>query len=184
MSHVHYSDGNLVAVGGAPLDCWDICGFTAVYRRSSNESNIWKLHGNPIPPQSSFFRRLQAYTYQMHGYYVSLSGDGKGLAVGTIEGYSAMEVRSADLVTQVYKWNTSTKDWVTIGEKISKPHYSYETARSILPLRSIALSDDALAIGSFYSVDVFDLTVIGNVSTWISREVDLNSTDSTRGLVG
>ena len=80
------------------------------------------------------------------------------------------------------------KDWVTIGEKISKPHYSYETARSILPLRSIALSDDAkvLATGSFHSVDVFDLTIIGNnVSTWISREIDFdfNATHSM-GLVG
>ena len=187
----------MVAVGGTTPQCGS--GVAEVYTRSSNETNISKLRGNAItaPP---LWRNLAASYSPPHPYYVSLSGNGERLALGMIESMYC-PTRTDNLITQVYRIVTKSATieeiwsplgeaisyqetiieemWSPLGDAISKQHYVGDPARSLLPLQSLTLSDDAmvLAISSLNSVDVFSWN--DTVYNWIQREVDLEMPDSS-----
>ncbi len=158
-----------------------------VYERFNNATGVgWGLHGTPVPNPDAWRRRLALSYYQIHGYYVSLSGNGEGMAIGSLTGEftteTSEEYDSAELVVRIYSFNTTSREWSSVGEEISRrQHYLYDTPRSILPQRSLVVSHDAtvVAIGSFNSVDAYSW----NGTTWASRQVDLNITESM-GLVG
>lgn len=181
LSHfLNLSDGILVGIGG---EYWE-GDYVGVYKRHNNESAIiWESHGNIIP----LTQRSVMMPLFLNSFYVSLSGNGKHLAVGTIEGTDVSEYgKSYDsLVTQVYRWDAIMEGWIAMGEQIIhyEPYTLYDTGRSIWPSRSIVLSEDAtvLAIGSSsHFVDVYSWNE--TVAAWISREVGLNNTTDLKGL--
>ena len=184
LTFLNLSDGNLVGIGGEYAEG----DYAGVYKRYNNESTIiWESHGNIIPLTPQGFKRSWFAPLFLNSFYVSLSGNGKGLAVGTIEGSDTSEYgKSYDsLVTQVYRWDAIKEGWIAMGEQIIhyEPYTLYDTGRSIWPSRSIVLSEDAtvLAIGSSSNfVDVYFWNE--TVKAWILREVGLNNTTDLKGL--
>lgn len=179
-------DGNKLAISGAASCFACETGYAAVYSRPEKGSTSWELQGNPIPAKSSqWTRHLLIDSYQMHGHYISLSGNSEGVAVGSLQGSILPSglINDARLVTQVYRWNATAQDWSSMGQEITREHYVGASPRLLWPPRSIVLSDDGmvLAIGSSFSVDVFSWDA--DSSSWIPREVDLHVTESM-GLVG
>ena len=176
-------DGSMVAVGAMDgVRFWS--GYDVeVYKKQTvkTDGEQWIRFGNPISVS------WQLYSDNHPGYYVSLAGNGEGIAVGTIfvqyVGEDRRSVRSVDLHVQLHKWNADLEEWGPAGSAISKTHYIDATPRSEFPLQSIKLSHDSsvLAIGSSNSADVYHWDE--SALNWVPREIDLNVTDSM-GLVG
>ena len=156
------SDGKTIAIG-APAYYWDdsLPGYVRVFSLDGidnlgNGDLMWKQIGKDITGRSAG---------DNFGYSVSLSDDGKTLAVGAnyangIEGNDYGHVR-------VYRRNDSESDWTNIGNDI-EGEFSYDNLGE-----SVSLSGDGstVAIGSYYLNSDFYTAEVG---VYV-----LDSTDST-----
>jgi len=187
------SDGRTVAIGSAKFetpvevydrygnDVQDFVGYQFGYDDDyfsgiNAESSQWTLRLNATVPLTSAPWKRAAISFEYEGYYVSLSGKGDKVAIGTIVGtqYSNdFGDQQGDLVVDVYQWNAP--EWIRLGQAIRTRHFRYsDSIRFIWPLKSLALSSDGLilAIGSRVSTDVYAWDDVA--SDWIPRENKTN----------
>ena len=79
----------------------------------------------------------------------------------------------------MYKWDEAK--WVQLDRRIRKNFYFDEAFRDQVPLKSVVIKGNTLAIGSKSSVDVYSWSETS--SKWITREIELVPSD-VNGLVG
>ncbi len=121
------SDGAMLAIG-AQSDCFPV----EVYKKVNGG---WAIHSNPNDYCGQDQRNLAAAAGFYHGYYISLSGNGERLVIGSIKYYetsdTVAEYDNADLVVQTYHWNETTEIWDMVEDKdgtlsTPRPLFLYE----------------------------------------------------------
>jgi hypothetical protein len=157
-------DGNVVVIGGEPLSSNEDS--PQVYTRGSDG---WFPRGNFTDP-NLFFRAISQYT--KNGYYVSISGDGDVVAVGSLLGLVEPGPVFVDmaLLVQTYRWNGS--DWGIWGGEIgdrSVDHFLNDSTRGEIPLRSVVLSADGLVLAIGRKEHVVVYMWDEKVTDWVSR---------------
>lgn len=174
-------DGESIAIGGADMDTISLTGKNTDggAKVFTWKNGNWEQRGNVTIDRPSS-RKLLIDRYSLEGYYVSLSGD--YLAVGTLEGEvtSGPRFESAELITQVYKWDESGSSWAKLGDEIVKPFYNEGMFRVSWPLKPIVIKGNTLAIGSKSSAAVYSWNETS--SEWLARKVELDTTAETDGL--
>ena len=83
------------------------------------------------------------------------------------------------LITQVYKWDEAK--WMQLDRRIRKNFYFDEAFRDQVPLKSVVIKGNTLAIGSKSSVDVYSWNEAS--SEWTPRKIDLEES-GVNGLIG
>ena len=142
------ADGNIVAIGG--IGSRTNSGQVKIYKFNQN---IWAQIGNIIVGEAQ---------NDKNGYSVSLSNDGKIVAIGALGNNNAGYVR-------IYEFNDNT--WVQLGQKFNGELENYNTGYSV----SLSGDGTIVAIGTIGSnnsaghVSIYKITPINCVGSFINE---------------
>ena len=159
-----------VAVSSPEMDTvTDSSGVASVYNFNGSE---WKLRGESLLPDTGYS------LYALFGSSLSLSGDGKTLAVGAIKGTLRT---NADLQVPtplegyavVYEYSSSSNMWKSVGEKIlgeSDGSYTGSAASLSRDGKKVAVGANFHGIGGHVRVFEYD----GDDLNWVQVGVAID----------